>query len=112
MRRINHLLRLSCLVGLSAVLLACSTGPTYNPTTFPFQINEERLANDDVKTVVIPHVNLNGVTRNYLEAEAPRIDGYVSIYLKEKGYKVLPQRDFQQHWNTAVRAFGPIMPSV
>ena len=97
------------LFGICALLTACSSAPTYNPTTFPFKINEELVAKDNIKTVVIPHVNLNGISRNYLEKEAPRIDGYVGVYLKEKGFKVLPQREFQQHWNTAVRAFGDPM---
>ena len=112
MRRISTLSRLAAFVGLAALLLACGSTPTYNPTTFPFDINEERVAKDNIKTVIIPHINLSGRSRNYLEKEAPRIDGYVSSYLKEHGYKVLPQRQFKQHWNTAVRAYGdPVDPT-
>ena len=112
MRRISTLFRLAAGTGLAALLLACSGTPTYNPTTFPYELNTERMAEDNIKTVVIPHVNLNGISRKYLEKEAPRIDGYVSTYLKENGYKVLPQREFQQHWNTALRAFGnPMDPT-
>ena len=70
------------------------------------------MANATIKTVVLPHINLGSPSRSYLEKEAPRIDGYVSIYLKENGYKVLPQREFKQHWNTALRAFGnPMDPT-
>ncbi|MEQ9465128.1 MAG: hypothetical protein RJQ10_15815 [Haliea sp.] len=93
---------LAALLGLAA----CSTGPTYNPTVFPYELDTEKLAQNKVKTVIIPHVNLGQPSRTYLEKEAPRIDGMVSTYLKQHGYKVLPQRDFIQHWNTAVRAFG------
>lgn len=108
MRSLNILI----IAGLSALLLACSSTPTYNPSTFPYEINEERVASDDIKTVIIPHVNLGGVSRKYLDEHAPRIDSYVSAYLKENGFKVLPQRDFKQHWNTAVRAFGdPVDPT-
>lgn len=105
MRQFQTLCRLTILITLSAVA-ACSGTPTYNPSTFPSQINQELLDANPVKTVVIAHVNLNGVTRNYLEKEAPRIDAKVASYLKENGFKVLPQREFQQHWNSAVRAFG------
>ena len=78
-------------------LAACSSGPSYNPTVFPFELDEERIAQDSIKRVVIPHVNLGVPSRNYLQREEPRIDGYVSTYLKDNGYKVIPQRIFKQH---------------
>jgi hypothetical protein len=97
---------------LAVLLAACASGPVYNPTTFPFDIDAERLADSSIRTVVIPHVNLGGPSRNYLDREAPRIDGMVSTYLKKAGYTVLPQREFEQHWNTAVRAYGdPVDPT-
>jgi hypothetical protein len=65
-----------------------------------------------VRTVVIPHVNLGSPSRNYLEEAAPRIDAQLTAYLKKNGFKVLPQREFRQHWNAAVRAFGdPVDPT-
>jgi hypothetical protein len=112
MRAIQLYRRLALLTGLAALLLACSSTPTYNPTTFPFEMDRERLAENKIRTVVIPHVNLGTPSRNYLEKEAPRIDGYVSTYLKENGFKVVPQRVFEQHWNTAVRIYGdPVDPT-
>jgi hypothetical protein len=100
------------LIALSALLAACSSTPTHNPTTFPYEIDQARLDASPVKTVVIAHVNLGTPERNYLEKEAPRIDAKVASYLKENGFTVLPQRQFEQHWNTAVRAFGnPVDPT-
>lgn len=112
MRQFHRFCRLTLLLTLSLVA-ACSSTPTHNPTTFPYQVNQEQLdAAQPIKTVVIAHVNLNGVTRNYLEKEAPRIDALVTRYLRENGFKVLPQREFEQHWNSAERAFGnPIDPT-
>lgn len=104
--------RLAIIAAASAVFTACSSTATYNPSVFPFELNQEVLDAKPVKTVVIPHVNLGIPSRTYLEKEAVRIDGYVGKYLKENGYKVLPQRLFKQHWNTAVRAFGnPVDPT-
>jgi hypothetical protein len=109
MRRITPL---TAITALCLALIGCSSTPSYNPTTFPYQIDQSRLDAATIKTVVIPHVNLNGRSRNYLEKEAPRIDARVSAYLKENGFKVLSQRTFQQHWNTGVRSFGdPIDPT-
>lgn len=112
MRRLISLTRRATLVLGSGVLFACAGTPTYNPTTFPYQIKQEQLDANPINTVVIAHVNLNGVSRNYLEKEAPRIDARISQYLKDNGFKVLPQRQFEQHWNTAERAFGnPVDPT-
>ena len=109
MRLFTHL---AALTALFTGLLACSGAPTYNPTVFAYELNKELMADNEVKTVVIPHINLGTPSRSYLEKEAPRIDGYVTKYLKENGYKVLPQRQFKQHWNTAVRGFGnPVDPT-
>jgi hypothetical protein len=100
------------LLTLCTLLAACSSTPTYNPTTFPFVIDQPKLDAHPIKTVVIAHVNLGAQSRNYLEKEAPRVDAKVAAYLKDHGFKVLPQRDFEQHWNSAVRAFGnPVDPT-
>ena len=112
MRRFNSYGPLAALLALCTLVVACSSTPTYNPTTFPFTINQARLDAHPIKTVVIAHVNLGVQSRNYLDKEAPRIDAQVAGYLKENGFKVLPQRDFEQHWNSAVRAFGnPVDPT-
>jgi hypothetical protein len=116
MRRFTATLRalrqLTALACLCTLVNACSSTPSYNPTTFPFVIDQARLDAHPVKTVVIAHVNIGGQSRNYLEKEAPRIDAQVASYLKENGLKVVPQREFEQHWNTAVRAFGnPVDPT-
>ena len=108
----NRAYQLTAIILATVLLAACSGAPSYNPTVYPFEIEEERMANSKVKTVVIPHVNLGSPSRSYLEKEAPRIDGYVSTYLKDNGFKVLPQRMFKQHYNNAVRAFGnPVDPT-
>jgi hypothetical protein len=104
--------RLGVLGALCIGLLACSSTPTYNPTVYPFELNQPLLDEQEIKTVVIPHINLGTPSRSYLEKVAPRIDSDITQYLKESGYKVLPQRDFKQHWNTAVRAYGnPVDPT-
>ncbi|MCB1709558.1 MAG: hypothetical protein KDI10_12620, partial [Halioglobus sp.] len=78
MRRITRLPRHLALASLACLLLACSSTPTYNPTVFPYEIDQARIDKDDIKTVVIAHVNLGLPSRTYLEKEAPRIDAFVS----------------------------------
>lgn len=94
------------------LLAACASAPTHNPTVFPFEIDREALAEKPVKTVVIAHVNLGAQSRMYLDEITPIIDGRIAVFLEQNGYKVLPQRTFRQHWNTAARAFGdPVDPT-
>jgi hypothetical protein len=111
MRYFRRVSRIGTLLLLTIGLAACG-GATYNPTVFPYELDQEHMAQLKVKTVVIAHVNLGAPSRSYLEKEAPRIDGMVATYLKNEGYKVVPQREFTQHWNTAVRAYGdPVDPT-
>ena len=44
MRNLSQPFQSLALAGLAALLLACSSTPTYNPTTFPYEINEELAA--------------------------------------------------------------------
>jgi hypothetical protein len=112
MRCLQLTWRCAVLALFAATLAACGGAPTYNPTTVPYHIESEKLAEKAVKTVVIAHVNRGGPSRNYLEKTAPRIDAKVAAYLKEKGFKVASQRTFTQHWNTAERAYGnPVDPT-
>lgn len=112
MRFFSTLPRIIVVTGLVALLFACSSTPTYNASVFPYEIDKQRLAEDKMTTLVIAHVNLGAPSRNYLEKEAPRVDAMVSSYLKQNGYKVVPQREFEQHWNEAVRAYGdPVDPT-
>lgn len=112
MRRLSTLSRRLLATALACMLWACSSTPTYNATVFPYEIDQARMDKGDIKTVVIAHVNLGMPSRTYLEKEAPRIDAMVSAYLKENGFKVLPQREFEQRWNSAVRSYGnPVDPT-
>jgi len=104
--------RLSAIIIGLSFLQGCAGTAQYNPTVYPFEMKQELLDQSEIKTVVIAHINLGAPSRKYLEREAPRIDAAVSAYLKENGYKVVPQRQFKQLWNTGVRAFGnPVDPT-
>ncbi|MEO0437490.1 MAG: hypothetical protein AAF098_11340 [Pseudomonadota bacterium] len=96
----------------SLLITGCASGPSYNETVYPFELDEEKLSASPLQSVVIPHVNLGSPSRKYLRNTEARIDARLGAYLKNAGIKVLPQRDFKQHWNTAVRAFGdPVDPT-
>ena len=96
------------LTALLLIFTACSGTPTYNPTVFPYEIDDERLAQDDIKSVVITHINLGGASRRYLQEHQARIDSMVADYLEENGFRVLPSRAFEQKWRTATRIYGDV----
>ena len=92
---------------LAALLLsACSSTPDINPTAFPYEIERDKLANSEIKRVVIAHVNLGGPSRRYLKEVEPRVDKQVKEYLEENGIEVLSNRMFEQEWKTAARTYG------
>jgi hypothetical protein len=93
---------------LLALLAACSSTPEYNPTVFPYEIDRARIEQDSIKRVVIAHVNVGAPSRNYLkEYEAP-LDRMVADYLEANGYKVVPTREFEQLWKTALQVYGDV----
>lgn len=98
----------------TALALGCASasGPTFNVTTVLSDYNEALFAESNVETIVIASVNLGPPSRNYLDREAPRVDAMVADYLRDNGYKVLPQREFSQRWNNAVLVYGdPVDPT-
>jgi hypothetical protein len=97
---------------LACAIAACSGSPAYNPSVFPYEINEEELAKSRPKRVVIATVNLGGPSRSYLEEMEPTIDKAVADYLEENGFRIVPQRRFEQQWKTALRIYGdPVDPT-
>ncbi|MDJ0879860.1 MAG: hypothetical protein QNI86_14675 [Halieaceae bacterium] len=99
--------RLLC-TALIGLLAACASGPTYNPTVFPYEIDEERLAQNPMKRVVISHVNIDRMSRRYLQEHEARVDKMIEQYLEANGIEVIPARTFEQEWRRAVRAYGNV----
>lgn len=95
-------------LALLALVAACSSTPTYNPTTFAYEIDQERLAREPIKRVVVTHVNVGSPSRNYLQDHEARVDKMVEAYLEENGIEVVPSRRFEQLWRTALQAYGDV----
>ena len=98
----------AALTALLLVLTACSSTPSYNPTVFPYEIEPDRIAAADIKSVVITNINIGGPSRRYLEEHAARIDSMVQDYLEANGFRVIPSRAFEQKWKTATRIYGDV----
>ena len=93
-------------------ITGCATSGDYNPTTNANQINQAALDKGAPKTIVFASVNIGTPSRNYIEKSEPMVDGRVAAYLRDHGYKILPQREFSQRWENAKLIYGdPIDPT-
>jgi len=93
-------------------ITGCATSGDYNPTTNANQINQAALDKGAPKTIVIASVNIGAPSRNDTEKSEPMVDGRVAAYLRDHGYKILPQREFSQRWENAKLIYGdPIDPT-
>ena len=104
--------RIIFLICTAALLTACSGSPSYNQTVYPFEFDRELFNSSSIKRVIIASINLGGATRSYLENSEDEVDKVVADYLAENGFRVAPQRRFQQQWKTAIRIYGdPVDPT-
>jgi hypothetical protein len=98
-----------CLTLLMAVLLSSCSSTEYNETVFPYQINNELIAEKPPKKLILATVTFSGEpTRSYLENAARRIDLDVKDYLKSAGYELADDYLFNNAWNQALRTYGNI----
>lgn len=100
--------RIKFMLGLCALLAlgACST-TTSNSTVFPYQIDQEALAQQPVKRIVVATANFSGEpTRQYLQSGARRINAMVKEHLSRNGYELVPDYVFDNAWNQAIRTYG------
>ncbi|MDX9874560.1 MAG: hypothetical protein RBS88_06585 [Spongiibacteraceae bacterium] len=97
------------LVVLIAALLAGCSSASYSPTAFPYEINEERIKEANIRRVIIASANVSGEpTRHHLQQPAARIDRLVKQYLEQNGYQVVDGHHFENAWNQAIRTYGDI----
>lgn len=96
------------LIPLIAALLltACSSQSVENHTAYPFQINDELMAQLTGKNLIIATINLGIPSRNYLQSSERRIDKKIGVYLEEHGYNIVPSKIFKLAWHSAERTYG------
>lgn len=88
-------------------LLSACASVSDNPTTFPYQINRELLAQKPIKKVVVATANFSGEpTRHHLKDGARRINALAKAYLSDNGYQLAPDYLFDNAWNQAIRTYG------
>ena len=99
-----------------ALVSGCASGPIssrgYNPTTPTNQIDEQAVANADIKRVIIADINLGSPSRKYLQKHEKDVDSLVAEALESHGWEVVSSREFSLRWKNAVAIFGnPVDPT-
>lgn len=93
---------------LALVVAGCST-TTYNPTVYPYKINQQALRAQPIKTILIASENVSGApTKSILREPSRRIDRELIKYLRSNGYRIAPQHIFDNAWKQAIYRYGNI----
>lgn len=96
------------LLAVTVLLAACSSN-SYNPTVFPYQINNDLLQQKPPKKLVIATANVSGEpTRYHLQKASQHIDEMTKKYLEANGYQIAPSYLFENAWNQAVHTYGDL----
>ncbi len=91
---------------LSALLIACST-VSYNPTVFNYHYDQDSIAQNRPKTLLLASVNVSGEpTLSMLRKATAKIDAEVIDQLEGAGYKMAPSHLFDNAWNQAIYTYG------
>lgn len=100
--------RLHCLLTLLALLSlgACSAVQDYNPTAYDYAINNEELAKNPPKKIILATTSLGSPTRAYLSKGEYKVKAMVADYLEDNGFTLLPDYHFENAWKQAVRNYG------
>ena len=87
------------------MLMACQSG-SFNDTAYPYSINTEKMAEREVKKLIIAHVNFGNPSKSYLHEHESKVDSTLKSYLEKGGYQVESNEAFQKAWRDAVRKYG------
>ena len=95
-----------CIFLSLSILSSCQSSSAFNDTAFPYSIAQEKIVDQNVKRLVIAHVNFSSPSKKYLTDYNSKVDSKVIERLESGGYSVVDNRQFQKYWRDAVRKFG------
>ncbi|MEE8058819.1 MAG: hypothetical protein V3T17_13455 [Pseudomonadales bacterium] len=90
-----------------AFIVSCSTA-TYNPTVYPYQIDDTKLADKPIIKVILAPVSLGAPVRSHLRKAEYKTKGMVQDYLESHGFQILPSYHFENAWKQASRTYGNV----
>ena len=96
------------LLVLSIGLISCSGTATYNPTAYPYTYNQSIVDQQPIKKVILAPVRLGTPLVSYLRKREGVVRAKVKDYLKSNGYEILPNYQFENGWQQAIRSYGNV----
>lgn len=91
-----------------SVITSCATQNFDNDTVFPYDYNDTLAARKPIKKVIVAPVSLGVPAPSYLEFKQRKIREMVADYLRDNGFTVLPNYEFENAWLQASRTYGNI----
>lgn len=101
------LIAISSLI-VSLLISGCSSTAGYNPTVFPYKIDQEKINARQIKNVIVAPTALSIPAPSHLRTGDRKTKAMVRNYLQSKGYKVLPSYQFENAWKQASRTYGDV----
>lgn len=101
--------RILLLVALS-LIVSCGTtvGGGYNPTVHPFEFNEESVAANPIKKVILVPFSIGAPPPSHLRKVERRVKARVKDYLESNGFEIMPSYHFENAWKQAARTYGNV----
>ena len=101
-------MRITLLFVLALTIVSCSSSSGHNPTVFAYSYEQQRIANQPIKKVILAPVSMGTPAPSYLQKPERKIKQMVKIYLESNGYEVLPNYLFDNAWKKAIRTHGNV----
>ena len=73
-------------LAISILIASCSSTPTYNPSVYPYEFNEELVKDKPIKKVVLASANMGAPPPSYLASTHPTYLIY-TLWNKRQGFQ-------------------------
>lgn len=101
-------MRIILLFILTLIIAACSSSTGYNPTVFDYHYDQQRIAAQPIKKVILAPISMGVPVPSYLQKRERKVKRMVKSYLENHGYQVLPNYHFENAWKQTIRSYGNV----
>jgi hypothetical protein len=88
-------------------IVAC-TSVNYKPTAYAYQIDQEKIKQSAIKSVLIADINYGTPSRHYLTRHEKSVDNHVADFLEAQDLRLRSSRLFDQLWQRQLTSVGDV----